>query len=106
MAAEPQATDINVDATAPGHDRVRTDISLDDSFGQAMGNLDSQVLSPIQLDTTINELGTRSYAKVAKSSGKTAQRWPISPPPLDPTNGNAIMSRPVAFLILVLMPPV
>ena len=69
MAAEPQATDINVDATAPKHDKVRTDISLDDSFGQTMGDLDSHVLSPIQLDTTINELGTRSYAKVANSPG-------------------------------------
>ena len=107
-AAEPQVTDINTDATAPGHDHIRTDISLDDSFGQAMGNLNSQVLSPVQLDTTINELGTRqSYAKAAKSPpAKTAQRWPLSPLPLDPTNVNVTMFRPVVFLIPVLMPPV
>ena len=44
MAAEPQVTEIKVDTK---HDNVRTDIGLDDSFGQAMGNLNSQVLSPI-----------------------------------------------------------
>ena len=78
MAAEPRETEIKMDIK---QDKVRTDIGLDDSFGQAMGNLNSQVLSPDQLDTTINELGTRSYAKVATSPGKNspalANRTPV-----------------------------
>ena len=78
MAAEPQETDINADIK---HDKVRTDIGLDDSFGQAMGNLDSQVWSPNQLDTTMNELGTKTYAQVTTSPGKNspalADRTPV-----------------------------
>ena len=99
-AAEPQVTGSSAESTTPINDPIRTDMSLDDSFGATMGNIDSQVLSPAQLDNTINELGMKSsYANITKSSPSTnsaALAVKTSAPGTDKRKWNNISSSSIS----------
>ena len=55
--ADPWETDIS---------HIRTDISLHDSFSEVMENIQSKVLSNIQLDQTMSLLGCKSEPGVDK----------------------------------------